>query len=115
MKYTVSRPLEAATKDVEWPGPDNRRWRQTTLCNRQPPASSPPPPPSCQDGSRSVSPSLRGPAAQPLSPSPPLSPSLRASADLSRPLQAAAKDAIELPAVDRGQTRITGLVRVSTR
>lgn len=31
MRCSISRPVENASADVEWPGPDSRRWRQTTL------------------------------------------------------------------------------------
>lgn len=31
MKCTVSRPVEQSASDPEWPGPDRRKWTQTTI------------------------------------------------------------------------------------
>jgi hypothetical protein len=113
MQYTVSRAAEDAAKDVEWPGPDLRRWRQTTLSTRRATAtvagaSSAPSPP------RAASPSLcedAEPVAQPLSPS------LRGPAQKHphKSIESIESIANELPAVAPGQMRITNLVRVSTR
>ena len=74
MKYSVSRPVEDASRDVEWPGPDNRRLRQTTLSKTG--LNVPPAPPRPPVPTRCTSPSLQ----EEMAPLAPLSPSLRKSA-----------------------------------
>lgn len=102
MKYTVSRPVEDSTKDVEWPGPDLRRWRQTILTRSGlavPSVAAP-----LSAAPRSKSPSLQ----KEIEPIAPLSPSLRKSPTPELP-------AAKLPSVAQGQMRITNLSRVSSR
>lgn len=120
MQYTVSRAAEDAAKDVEWPGPDLRRWRQTTLSTRRSTATvagpssafSPPraaSPSLCEDAepvAQPLSPSLRGAAQQ-------LSHESINSTNSIESIKSIANE--ELPAVAPGQMRITNLVRLSTR
>lgn len=114
MRYSVSRSLEDSTKDVEWPGPDLRRWRQTTLCKTgiaQATSTAMSESKTAQVSQRSTSPTQQS-DAEPITQ--PLSPSLRSNP--SRPNRATASlPAVSLPAVSPGQTRITNLPRVSTR
>jgi len=104
MNVTVSRSLDEAAQDVEWPGPDRRKLKQTLLTPtgfRLPNVSG------MQEDTAShehcVSPSLLCERKQ----SPPLSPSLRVSPE---PVLANA-----LPVVEPGQQRLTTLVKVSSR
>lgn len=85
MRCSVSRSLQDAARDAEWPGQDPRRWRQTTLTKT----------------------GLRVPPARAEAP---LSPSLRKAASVDTALLDVA-----LPPVAPGQTRITSLVRSSSR
>ena len=96
MKVSVSRPVEEAKSDVEWPGVDRRNLRQLTLDGKPTPKK------------RKVTQTTLSfqPADQALQA--PLSPSLRAA-------EAAPPPCAALPAVEPGQMRITGLARVSTR
>lgn len=104
MNVTVSRSLEDAAQDAEWPGPDRRNLKQTLLTRsglRLPKVSVVQEDAAARE--RRVSPSLLCEREQ----SPPLSPSLRASPETVL--------ANALPAVEPGQQRLTTLVYVSSR